>query len=38
MKISKNNNFERKLISLSIIPTFVLAALDPIDILVYVPI
>ena len=37
MTISKNNIFDVKLIYKSIIPTFVLASLDPIEILVYLP-
>jgi len=38
MNIRKNSNFERKLIYKSIMPTFVLALLDPMEIRVYVPI
>ena len=37
MNISKNNNFDKKLIYKSMIPTFVLALLEPIEILVSLP-
>ena len=37
MNISKNNSFDKKLIYKSMIPTLVLALLEPIEILVYLP-